>query len=102
MKRIFKIVSVLNILLLFLAFLIGNFSEFFHGQNPLNINFKLTSFELILLAVFGSLVNTFFLMLDDKTILRENVIWSVLSLLPFLYVFSLIIISWLAVEFQLS
>jgi hypothetical protein len=102
MKKIFKIISITNVFLLVISLLIGHFSEYIRGQNPLYVNLKITAYVLIILAVLGSLVNTLFLVLDDKTILRKHVIWTFLSLLPFLYVFSLIIISWLAVEFQLS
>lgn len=85
MPRKLKISAVANNFILILALFILRSSEVFRGQNPLYVILKTISWTLLCSTIIISFV-TIILILQNRSLLKNNILWITLSFLPLVYI----------------
>lgn len=80
-----KIKLILPIIICLLAMLLFNFVKPFRGTDLYAVG-TLSSYTMLFIGVLWSLINSIFLILKHKSNLKQNIIWIIISALPFLYV----------------
>jgi ABC-type methionine transport system permease subunit len=95
MTKRLKIISVVNIIALIIALLILRFSEIYRGQNPLYVTLKMVGWALFFCSVLASLINTLFIIFDKSNLWEKKLLWIIVSLLPILYFFTIIVLSFI-------
>lgn len=92
MKRL-KIMTIVDIIALIIASTVLRFSEIYRGQNPLYVTLKMVGWSLLFCSILASLINTLFIIFDKSNLWEKKFLWIVISLLPILYIFTIIILS---------
>lgn len=93
MEKRLKIITIVNIISLIIALLILRFSEIYRGQNPLYVTLKIIGWSIFCYSILASLINTLYIYFEKTTILKKKILWILVSLLPILYTFTIIILS---------
>ena|GEM_PF-6953727 len=89
----FKIISVVNILLLIIGMLIMHYSEFVRIHKPLYPILKMLGWGMFFISIIWSGVNSILIYDTIKNNLKKNLIWILISLIPlmhFLYILILV------------
>src|SRR5690606_39189199 len=88
----FKVISVVNILLLIVGTLIGRYSECIRIYKPLYPILKMLAWGMFFISIIWSGINSILIYDTIKSNLKRNLIWILVSLLPLIYFLYIIIL----------
>lgn len=93
-KKSFKIISVVNILLLIIGMLIMHYSELVRMHKPLYPILKMLGWGMFFISIILAGVNSILIYDTIKNNLKKNLIWILVSLIPLMYfLYILILVS---------